>query len=56
MPFFLLEMQDVLKACFNISASGSDDITWQYLKVILANNICVVGIFSLANAYLSLHH
>ena len=56
MPFSLLEMQEALKACFNVSAPGPDYITWQYLKVILANNTCAVGILSLANTCLSLHH
>jgi len=56
MLFSLLEMHKVLKACSNISAPGPDHITWQYLKLILANNTCVVGILSLANACLSLHH
>ena len=55
-PFSLLEMQEALKACFNVSAPGPDYITWQYLKVILANNTCAVGILSLANTCLSLHH
>ena len=55
-PFSLLEMQEVLKACSNVSAPGSDHITWWYLKVILANNTCAVGILSLANACLLLHH
>ena len=49
-------MQEVLKACSNVSAPGPDHITWQYLKIILANNTCAVGILSLANACLSLHH
>jgi len=56
MPFSLLKMQDVLKACSNVSVPGSDHITWQYLKVILANNTCAVDILSLANACLLLHH
>ena len=38
------------------STSGSDYITWWYLKLILANNICAVGILSLANTCLSLQH
>ena len=46
----------MLKACSNVFAPGPDHITWWYLKVILANNTCAIGIFSLANAYLSLHH
>ena len=46
----------MLKACSNISTPGSDHITWQYLKIILANNTCAVGILSLANVCLSLHH
>ena len=56
MPFSLLEIQEALKACFNVSAPGPDYITWQYLKVILANNTCAVDILSLANACLLLHH
>ena len=55
-PFSLLEMQEALKACSNVSAPGPDHITWQYLKVILANNTCAVDILSLANACLLLHH
>jgi len=55
-PFSLLEMQEALKACSNVSAPGPDHITWRYLKVILANNTCAAGILSLANACLSLHH
>ena len=49
-------MQEALKAYSNVSAPGPDHITWWYLKHILSNNICAVGILSLANAYLSLHH
>jgi len=49
-------MQEVLKAYSNISTPGPDYITWQYLKHILSNNTCAVGILSLANACLSLHH
>ena len=55
-PFSLLEMQEVLKACSNVSAPGSNHITWWHLKHILSNNTCAVGILSLANACLSLHH
>ena len=50
-PFSLLEMQEVLKACSNVSAPDPNYITWQYLKIILANNI-----LSLANACLLLYH
>ena len=55
-PFSLLEMQEALKACSNVSVPGTDHITCWYLKVILANNTCAVGILSLANACLSFHH
>ena len=55
-PFSLLEMQDVLKACSNVSAPGPDHITWRHLKLILADNTCAVDILSLANACLLLHH
>ena len=55
-PFSLLEMQEVLKACSNVSAPDPDHITWQYLKHILSDNTCAVGILSLANTCLSLHH
>ena len=55
-PFSLLEMQEALKACSNVSAPGPDHITWRYLKHISSNNTCAVGILSLANACLSLHH
>ena len=56
MPFSLLEIQEALKACSNVSAPGSNHITWQYLKVILANNTYAVDILSLANTCLVLHH
>ena len=39
-----------------MSVPDSDHITWQHLKLILANNSYAVGIFSLANAYLSQQH
>jgi len=55
-PFSLLEMQEALKACSNVSAPGPNHITWQYLKVILANNTYAVDILSLANTCLVLHH
>ena len=54
--FSLLEMQKAFQACSNVSVLGPDYITWQYLKTILANNTCAIGILSLANACLSLHH
>ena len=49
-------MQEALKACSNISAPDPDHITWQYFKHILSNNSCAVGILSLANTCLLLHH
>ena len=49
-------MQEVLKACSNVSAPGPDHITWWHLKLILAKNSYAVGILSLANACLSLYH
>jgi len=55
-PFSLLEMQNTLKACSNVSAPGPDHITWWYLKHILSNNTCAVGILFLANTCLLLHH
>jgi len=55
-PFSMLEMQEALKACSNVSALDPNHITWQYLKHILSNNSCAVGILSLANACLSLQH
>ena len=56
MPFSLLEMQDALKACSNVSAPGPDHITWRYLKVMLVNNTYAVSILSLANTCLLIHH
>ena len=56
MPFSLLEIQEVLKACSNVSVLGPNHITWQYLKHILFNNTCAIGILSLANTCLILHH
>ena len=55
-PFSMLEMQEALKACSNVSAPGPDHITWRHLKLILANHSCAVGILSLANACLLLRH
>ena len=55
-PFSLLKMQEVLKACSNVSTPGPDHITWWYLKHILSNNTYAVGILFLANICLSLHH
>jgi len=52
----MLEMQEALKACSNVSAPGPDHITWRHLKLILASNTYAVGILSLANACLSLWH
>ena len=54
--FSMLEMQEAIKACFNVSAPGPDHITWWHLKLILASNTCAVGILSLANTCLSLRH
>ena len=56
MLFSLLEMQEALKFCSNVSAPGPDHITWWYLKHILSNNTCTISILSLTNACLSLHH
>ena len=53
-PFSLLELYEALKACSNISAPGPDHITWCYLKYILADDICVAGILSLANSCITL--
>jgi len=55
-PFSMLEMQEALKACSNVSAPGPDHITWWHLKLILANHTYAVGILSLANTCLSLRH
>jgi len=49
-------MQNLLKACSNVSAPGPDHITWWHLKLILADNTYAVEILSLANACLLLHH
>jgi len=56
MPFSLLEIQEALKACSNVSVPNPDHITWWYLKVILVNNTYAVGILSLANVCLLLHN
>ena len=55
-PFSMLEMQEALKACSNVSAPGPDRITWQHLKLILASHSCAVGILSLANTCVSVRH
>ena len=34
----MLEMLETLNTCYNISTLGPDYVTWQYLKLILANN------------------
>jgi len=52
----MLEMQEALKACSNISAPGSDHITWHYLKHILSDDICSSGILSLANSCITLRY
>jgi len=52
----MLEMLEVPNAYSNISAPGPNHITWQYLKLILANNTHVTCILSLANICLSLQH
>ena len=46
----------MLKAYSNVSAPGPNHMTWWYLKHILSNNTCAVGILFLANACLSLYH
>ena len=55
-PFSMLEIQEALKACSNVSAPGPDHITWWHLKLILASSTCAVDIFSLANTCVSLWH
>jgi Endonuclease/Exonuclease/phosphatase family./Reverse transcriptase (RNA-dependent DNA polymerase). len=55
-PFSMLEMQEALKACSNVSAPGPDHITWRYLKFILADDTCAIGILSLANSCVVLQH
>ena len=42
--------------CSNVFAPGPDHITWHYLKSILADNIYVSGIISLANSCITLRH
>ena len=54
--FSMLELNKALKACSNISTPGPDYVTWHYLKSILADNVCVAGILSLANSYITLWH
>ena len=51
---FMLEMQEALKACSNVSALGPDHITWYYLKYILSNDTCSSGILFLANLCITL--
>ena len=55
-PFSLLEMQKKLKICSNISAPGSDHITWWYSKLIFTNKTYAVGILFIVNTYLLLQH
>ena len=52
--FSMLEIQEILKAYSNVFSLGLDHITWQYLKLILANNTCVIDIFFFANICISL--
>ena len=52
----MLEMQEALKACSNVSALGPDHITWCYLKYILSNDTCSSGILFLANLCITLWH
>ena len=52
----ILEIQEILKAYFNVFSPGLDHITWQYLKLILANNTCVIYIFCFANICILLQH
>jgi len=52
----MLEMAEALKACSNVSAPGSDHITWHYFKSILADGICASGIPSLANSCITLRY
>ena len=54
--FSILQLNKALGACSNISALGPDHVTWHYLKSILADNICVAGIFFLANSCITLWH
>ena len=56
MLFSMLEIQKAYKAYFNISTPSPNHITWQYLKLILANNIYAINIFSLVNICLSLQN
>ena len=51
-----MEIQEILKAYSNVSSPDLDHIPWQYLKLILANNACVIDIFCFANICISLQH
>ena len=42
MLFSMLEIQEVFRVYSNVFTPGSNYITWQYLKLILANNIYTI--------------
>ena len=55
-PFSKEEFRQALIKCNNSSALGSDKLTWQHLKVILKQDVCLSYIINIADACINLGH
>jgi len=55
-PFSKEEFRRALIKCNNSSASSSDKLTWQHLKTILKQDICLSHIINIADACIDLGH
>jgi len=53
-PFSKKELIDAIKKCNNLSASGSDKLTWSHIKFISRHKDCISKFIDIANACIDL--
>ena len=55
-PFSKEEFKQAISKCNNLSAPGSDKISWHHLKFIINQDECLANIINIANACFNLGH
>jgi len=50
------EFRQAINECNNLSTSGPDKLTWQYLKIILKQNVCLIKIINIADTCINLEY
>ena len=55
-PFSKEEFKIALKSCKNLSTPGPDKLSWNHLKIILTDDVCITNIIKIANACIDLEY